>query len=232
TRSSAPAPTWRCGRSTSCIPGTNAWPRSAASEGAPAADGASAVLLLGRDVAAERVTVWRGRGRSRLALAFALVARGRVVELRLRQVTRPVRRVGLEPDLQLVLDVLEAHRTLPSERAGERVKGWGRVRSGVPGSGPLRIRPCRAGRGSVVDEADVAGARSLLRFLFDELDARAFPQQLEDGSADGRAVEEMLHAALVANEAETLVNQQPCNRAAGHDCSFAERGTSPVVLKE
>jgi hypothetical protein len=36
-------------------------------------------------------------------------------------------------------------------------------------------------------------------------------------------MEEMLHTAFIADEAETLVDQQPCNRAVGHDCSFDER---------
>jgi hypothetical protein len=31
-------------------------------------------------------------------------------------------------------------------------------------------------------------------------------------------VEEVLHATFVTNEPETFVNQQPSNRAIGHDC--------------
>ena len=35
---------------------------------------------------------------------------------------------------------------------------------------------------------------------------------------DGGPVEEVFHATFVTNEPETLVDQQPCNRAIGHDC--------------
>jgi hypothetical protein len=44
----------------------------------------------------------------------------------------------------------------------------------------------------------------------------AFPQELEDRSTNRATVEEMFSAALVANEPESLVEQEPCNRTARH----------------
>src|SRR5690606_18366407 len=80
--------------------------------------------------------------------------------------------------------------------------------------------------GLAVEQAHVARARALRRFLVRELHPLALAEQLENRSPDGGAVEEVLHTALVADEAEPFVDQQSCNRAVGHDCSFAEE-TSP-----
>src|SRR5262245_61211741 len=71
--------------------------------------------------------------------------------------------------------------------------------------------------GLAVDQADFCRPRAFGRFLGRELDALALAEQLEDRAADGRAVEKMLDAAFVANEPEAFVNQESCNRAAGHD---------------
>jgi hypothetical protein len=62
----------------------------------------------------------------------------------------------------------------------------------------------------------MTGARSFLRFLESKLNALAFPQELKDRSTNRTTVEEMLNAALVANEAESFVEQEPCNCTARH----------------
>src|SRR6187401_3194417 len=57
--------------------------------------------------------------------------------------------------------------------------------------------------------------------LFDhEFDALTFAKQLEHRLTNGRTMEEMLYAAFVADEAKTLIDQQTCNRAVGHDSPF------------
>src|SRR5690554_6216398 len=88
---------------------------------------------------------------------------------------------------------------------------------------------CRSGA-SAFDQPDVAGARPLGRFLRLELDALPFAQQLEDGAAHGRAVEEMLDTSFVADEPEALVDEEPCNCAGRHTRDLRRtcpRGQSP-----
>jgi hypothetical protein len=83
------------------------------------------------------------------------------------------------------------------------------------------VKQRRKPTGLTVEEADVRCAGTFRGVLICELHALSFAQQLEHGSADGRTVEEF-HATFVAYEPETFVDQQTCNRAAGHDCSFDE----------
>jgi hypothetical protein len=45
-----------------------------------------------------------------------------------------------------------------------------------------------------------------LRFLDGEVDALAFPKQLEHRAPDGAAMEEMLQAGFITDEAEALVD--------------------------
>src|SRR5580704_5899544 len=66
------------------------------------------------------------------------------------------------------------------------------------------------------DEPNVSGARALLRFLRSELDALALAQQLENGAADGTAMEEVFDTSLIADESKTLVDQEPCDCAGRH----------------
>src|SRR2546423_2492766 len=70
--------------------------------------------------------------------------------------------------------------------------------------------------GSVFDEADVAGARSLLGILRREFDALTFAKQLEHRTAHRAAVKEVLNSAFVADEAEALIDQKSCNCAGRH----------------
>jgi hypothetical protein len=65
-------------------------------------------------------------------------------------------------------------------------------------------------------EADVSGARPLLRFFRSELDALTFAQQLKNRAADGAAMKEVLDSTFIANEPEAFVDQEPCDRAGRH----------------
>jgi hypothetical protein len=65
-------------------------------------------------------------------------------------------------------------------------------------------------------KANVAGARSLLRFLRSELDALAFAKQLEDGAPDRAAMKEVFDSPFIADKPETLVDQKPCDRPGRH----------------
>jgi hypothetical protein len=67
-----------------------------------------------------------------------------------------------------------------------------------------------------LDQTDITRARSLGRFLGLELDALSLAKQFEHRSADGASVEEMLYPSLVANEPESFVDEEPCNRPGRH----------------
>ena len=83
--------------------------------------------------------------------------------------------------------------------------------------GRLGPAPSGAGREELTFyETDVSGARPLLRFLRSELDALTFAEQLENGAADGAAMKEVLDSAFIADKPETLVDQEPCDRAGRH----------------
>src|SRR6185295_5002280 len=89
----------------------------------------------------------------------------------------------------------------------------------------------RGGR-SALDQPDVAGARTLLRFFRRELDTLAFAQQLEHRAAHRASVEEVLDAAFVTDEPEPLVDKKSCNRPARHTRNPPSRTpeTSPRAL--
>ena len=72
------------------------------------------------------------------------------------------------------------------------------------------------GRGLTFYEANVSCARTLLRILRSELDALTFAEQLENGAADRTPMEEVLDSAFIADKPETLVDQEPCDRAGRH----------------
>jgi hypothetical protein len=77
-----------------------------------------------------------------------------------------------------------------------------------------KVRWCRhpdsaIRRCSALDQADIARARAFLRIFGRELDALAFAQQLEHGTAHRAAMEEVLDSALVADEPEALVDEEP-----------------------
>ena len=64
--------------------------------------------------------------------------------------------------------------------------------------------------------SDVSRARSFRRWLFVEADALTFVQLLEPTRRHRAAVKEPLLAAIVANEAESAIPNQPFNRAVRH----------------
>src|SRR5437773_1951406 len=82
---------------------------------------------------------------------------------------------------------------------------------------------------SAFDQPYVPGARALLGIFRGELHTLAFPQQFEDGAAHRAAVEEVFDSTFVADEAETLVDQQPSDCAVWHTQSppFRPLGESP-----
>ena len=88
-----------------------------------------------------------------------------------------------------------------------------------------RARATIAARGGwclAFDEANVACARALGRIFDLEIDPLAFPQELEDGAANRAAMEEMLDAALVADEAEALVDQKASDGTRRHTSVLRE----------
>ena len=56
------------------------------------------------------------------------------------------------------------------------------------------------------NQSHVSGARTFLRFLDRELDALAFPEQLEHRATHRAAVKEVLEAGFITNEPEALVD--------------------------
>jgi hypothetical protein len=77
----------------------------------------------------------------------------------------------------------------------------------------------------LLDQANLACARALSRFLGCEFDALAFPQQLEDGAAYSAAMEEMLDSTLIANEPKALVDEETCDGPGRH--TRVLRSTNP-----
>ena len=92
--------------------------------------------------------------------------------------------------------------------------GW----SAVPATGQRR-----RGGALVLDQTYFTGAGTLGRLFDGELDALALPQQLEHRSPNRAAMEEMLDSALIADEAETFVDQETRDRTAGHTYSSDTR---------
>src|SRR5262245_40082609 len=105
---------------------------------------------------------------------------------------------------------INARRTNRGARDVTGIQDWtggkGKERSRVQRV-DRRTRSCRSA--SAFDQPDFAGAGTLAGFFRRELHPLAFPQQLEHGAPHGTAVEEVLDPAFVADEAETLVDQQP-----------------------
>ena len=88
-----------------------------------------------------------------------------------------------------------------------------------------RCRRTTGSRRLALEQANFAGARALLRLLGSELDALTLAQELEHRAAHRAAVEEVLDAPLVADEPETLVDQQTCDSAARHAVPPRERAS-------
>src|SRR5215510_2804109 len=69
---------------------------------------------------------------------------------------------------------------------------------------------------SAFDQADVARARPFCRLFSLKLDALPFPKKLENRLAYSAAVKEMFDAALIADETESLVDEETCNCPGRH----------------
>jgi hypothetical protein len=67
------------------------------------------------------------------------------------------------------------------------------------------------------DQANIAGAGALLGVFGRELDPLPFAQELEHGPPDRAAVEEVLDSALVPDEPEAFVYEQPCDSPGWHN---------------
>src|SRR3954464_4618374 len=87
-------------------------------------------------------------------------------------------------------------------------------------------RVCSGPRSSAFDEPYVARPWALARILRREINPLSFAQQFEDRPAHRTAVEEVFDAALIANEAEALVDEESCDSPARHTRSppFGPRG--------
>ena len=123
-----------------------------------------------------------------------------------------------------------ASRTTAAGIAHTPARKRARVRcdgSGLPGGASWGMTGlCPASdrdRRLAFEQAHFSRARPLLRLLGSELDALAFAEELEHCAAHCAAVKEVLDAALVADEPETLVNQQTCDGAARHAVPPRER---------
>src|SRR5712691_8504343 len=77
-----------------------------------------------------------------------------------------------------------------------------------PGAGPES--------GLTFDQSNISSARTLGRILGGEVHPLPFAQQLEDGTPDSAAVEEMFDAALIADEAKAFVDEETCDSPGRH----------------
>jgi hypothetical protein len=84
------------------------------------------------------------------------------------------------------------------------------------------------------DQSNVTGTRSLRGFLGRKFHALAFAQQLEDGAADGAAMEEVLDATFIAYESETFVDEEACDSPGRHSrvLRCAKPGTTSQALHD
>ena len=74
-----------------------------------------------------------------------------------------------------------------------------------------------------VDHSNVACARTFLRILWSEFNALALTEQLEHRLSHRTSMKKMLDAAFVADEPETLIDQEPCNCPGWHDAASVRR---------
>jgi hypothetical protein len=68
-----------------------------------------------------------------------------------------------------------------------------------------------------LDQADVACSRSLGGFLRLKFHTLALSEQLEHSAAYSAAMEEVLDTALIADESESLVDEEACDSPGGHN---------------
>ena len=103
-----------------------------------------------------------------------------------------------------------------------------RVRTRKSAAGPherLTARVTTGQRRLAFDETNFPRTRSFGGFLLRELDPLPLTEQFEHGTTDGAAVKEVFDSALIADESESLVDEEPCNRPAWH--TVVLRSTTP-----
>jgi hypothetical protein len=71
-------------------------------------------------------------------------------------------------------------------------------------------------RWSAFEQANVAGARAFTGIFWRELDPLSFAKQLEHRASDRAAMEKVFEAALIPNEPEPFVDEEPCNCPSRH----------------
>src|SRR5580765_1741326 len=71
-------------------------------------------------------------------------------------------------------------------------------------------------RTSAFDQANISRARSLAGILGCKFHALPFAKKFENGASHRAAMEEVLDAALVADEAESLVDEKSCDCPGWH----------------
>ena len=69
---------------------------------------------------------------------------------------------------------------------------------------------------SAFDQANITRPRTLTGILGSEIHTLSFAQQFEDCAAYRTAVKEVFDAALIADEAEALVDEESCDGPARH----------------
>src|SRR5262245_55564237 len=79
---------------------------------------------------------------------------------------------------------------------------------------------CRRGRWATpslpLNQTNITGTRALGGLFGCELDSLALPQQLEYRASHSAPVKEVLDTALVADEPESLVDEEPCDCPGWH----------------
>src|SRR5258708_9476030 len=103
-------------------------------------------------------------------------------------------------------------RTQPPRVSGERpILKTGRA------AGPRSLpEPGKDTRCLTFDQAYVARSGAFLGVLRSEFDSLTFTQQFEHGPANRAPVEKVFDPALVPNEPEAFVDEQPCNCPGWH----------------
>src|SRR5687768_12283103 len=84
------------------------------------------------------------------------------------------------------------------------------------GRSMTRIRILRSGP-LPLDQADIACSRSLGGFLRLKFHTLALSEQLEHSASYSAAMEEVLDTALIADESESLVDEEACDSPGGHN---------------
>src|SRR6185436_9421492 len=85
------------------------------------------------------------------------------------------------------------------------------------GTGGFNPAPRGPGQNSAFDQANVTRTRALRGILGRKLHPLTLPQQFEDGTPNRTSVEKVFDAAFIADEPESLVDEQACNCPRRHN---------------